>query len=116
VLPEFPDELDYLWGHFVRLSGRRQSGMGANPLTYQEVEAYERKSLARLSAWDVSVIMRLDDAVLGVWARNHKSAPKPDAPAEPIPANDTVNMKAMFRGLATAKRLELAAKKGAQNG
>jgi hypothetical protein len=116
VLPEFPEELEHLWRHFVRLSGRRQAGMAANPITYQEVEAYERKSLARLTAWEVGVIMRLDDAVLGVWANNQKPAPKPDAPADPIPANDTVNMKAMFRGLATAKRSELAARKGAQNG
>jgi hypothetical protein len=107
-MPEAPDDLQYLWEHFVRLSGRRQNGMAANPITYQEVEAYERKALVRLSAWETDLLMRLDAAVLAVWAGNRNPAARPDEPNEPIPAENVKGLKALFRGLAIRKASKAA--------
>ena len=46
---------------FLQLSARRQSGMAVNPLTYGELEAFCRLTKVEFSAWQVSVLMRLDD-------------------------------------------------------
>jgi hypothetical protein len=106
-MPGFPEGLEYLWDHFLKLARRRQIGMAAGPLTYLELEAYERKALVRLSAWETALIMRIDDAVLTVWAGNRK--PKPTGDAEPvaIPTSDVTGMRSLFRGLATFKKQQL---------
>jgi hypothetical protein len=69
--PEFPYALEYLWHHFSNLTNSRQTGMGMNPITYVEIDAYCRLMKVRLSAFDVSAIKRLD-----VIALNASSAPK----------------------------------------
>lgn len=107
-LPPLPDELAYLWAFYLRLARRRQAGMSANPLTYAELEAFERKALVRFTAWEADLLMRVDDAVLAAWA-GERPAPKP-AQGEPVEVSDPQNVKALFRGLATRKRLERAAK------
>lgn len=83
--------------------------MAANPLTYTELEAYERKALVKFTAFETDLLMRVDDAVMAAWAGDR---PKPNT-KEPaaIPASDTSAVRAIFRGLATQKRLEREAKK-----
>ena len=81
--------------------------MAANPLTFVEMEAFERKALVSFSAWEADLIMRLDDAILDVFARN---APKPSGRAkaadepEGIPITDTKSVKGLLRGIAKARR------------
>ncbi|MGA0604856.1 phage tail assembly chaperone [Phenylobacterium sp. VNQ135] len=108
-LPPFPDELDWLWGQYLRLSRRRQSGMGANPISYSEIEAYERKALVTFTAWESDLLMRVDDAVLDALAGEARKSPPSDK-SEPVPVSDTNSVKAIFRGLATQKRVEKEAK------
>lgn len=74
--------------------------MAANPISYTELEAYERKALVTLSAWETDLIMRLDDTVLDVQAAKAKAkskaaSPKADEP-EAIPINDTKSIRGVF--------------------
>jgi hypothetical protein len=69
--PEFPQVLSYLWQHFINLNNSRQSGMGMNPISYSEIDAYCRLMKVSLSTFDVSAIKRLD-----VIALNASSTPK----------------------------------------
>jgi len=61
---------------FLQLSARRQSGMAVNPLTYSELEAFCRLTKVEFSAWQVSVLMRLDDIALRV-SSERKDGKKP---------------------------------------
>lgn len=88
--------------------------MASNPLTYSELEAYERKSKVCFRAWEVDLIMDLDDVVLAGWAEQSAPATAPPgkkpAPHEagPIPASNTGAVKAMLQSLAARKRHEAA--------
>lgn len=80
--------------------------MAANPLTFVEMEAFERKALISFSAWEADLIMRIDDTILDVFARNApKSSGKTKAVDEPegIPISDTKSVKGLLRGFAKAK-------------
>lgn len=63
---------------FLQLSARRQSGMAVNPLTYSELEAFCRLTKVEFSAWQVSVLMRLDDLAMRV-SSERKDGKKPRA-------------------------------------
>jgi hypothetical protein len=95
-------ELEPTWRWFCQLSRRRQSGMAACPLTYTELEAFERKALVEFSAWQADLIMRLDDAVLAVWAEKAKPGGSPTE----IVASDTESLRTMVKARAAQKRLE----------
>lgn len=98
-------ELEPVWRWFCRLSARRQAGMAANPLTYQELEAFERKNLVCLSAWQADLIMRLDDAVLAVW--NQKALRTgSDNQTTDIPVSDVEGIRAMVKARAAQRRME----------
>lgn len=82
--------------------------MAANPLTFLEMEAFERKTLVSLSAWEADLIMRLDNAVLDAIAGNSANAPARTSDGEPAPPlevtpDDTQGARALFRGLAARK-------------
>lgn len=81
--------------------------MAANPISYTELEAYERKALVTLSAWETDLIMRLDDTVLDVRAANAKTK-TPDAEGS---AGVDINDRGAVRGLLSGIRDRLAAKK-----
>ena len=60
---ECPHELSYLWEHFARLCGKRESdGMGGvSPIRYADMHGYCRAhKLPEFEAWEVDVIDRLD--------------------------------------------------------
>lgn len=63
-LPDLPVEVEYLWSAFNKMARRRTSGMSVNPITYADIEAFERKTLNSFSAWETDMIVRLDDAIL----------------------------------------------------
>jgi hypothetical protein len=91
-LPDFPEPLGPVWQAFVDLAGTRQVGMAANPITFSEIEAFKRQTLTPLSAWEVRLLRRLDQAVLPIL--------------NPAPASNTVNVRdgkgvlSMIRGQA----------------
>lgn len=103
-LPDLPDEAAYLWVHYQRLSRRRSAGMGANPISFLELEAYERKSLIDFTAFETDLLMRVDDAVLGAWAGERPASGKPESSS--IPSDDAQGVRSLFRGIATQKRAE----------
>jgi hypothetical protein len=87
--------------------------MGANPISYTEIDAYRRMTLADLNAWDVSVIRRMDAAALAaVDGKAKAKAPKPTDPPEPIPITHTEGVRALMQGLMAKQN----AKKGGQHG
>lgn len=75
--------------------------MGANPITYAEIEAYCRMTFARPTVWEVKLIRRLDAAVLAVWAANQ---PTGKAAAAEVPVSDTQGVKALLLSKATVAR------------
>ena len=99
-MPPFPFELEHVWEAFVELSSTRQSGMGVGPITYLEIEAYRRQTLADLTAWEVKLLRRLDNAVREMIAGQ---APKPKAKGggdtgepEGIPITDQKSIRGVF--------------------
>jgi hypothetical protein len=63
--PPMPEGALYLWVIFRRLSSRRgNNGFGGLPLTYPEIEAFDRLSGARLEPWEIEIIEHLDGLYL----------------------------------------------------
>lgn len=86
--------------------GTRAQGLAIGPITFAEIDAYQRLTHAGLSAWDVRLIRRLDLATQAVKSGH--------APAGPT---DVKGMKATLRA-AVARRAKAAAtaqSKGAEN-
>lgn len=92
---------------FAELAGRRSVGMAPNPLTFSEIEAYERKRLVYISAWETGLIMRMDDAALnalqGTLAHPTETPSKAPAASSGIPITDTASVKGFLRGLMKAQ-------------
>lgn len=93
--------MEYVWNHFNRLAARRQIGMAANPLTYLELEAYERKALVHLPSWETELIMRIDDAVRLVRDADQPPGKAAAPEASEIPTSDVKSVKGLFRSLAS---------------
>jgi hypothetical protein len=83
--------------------------MAANPLTYAELEAFERKALVRFSAWEADLLMRLDDAVLSIWAGQSKpKGGKAPAKNGEIPVDNPKAIGSLFRGIAARFKAKTA--------
>lgn len=100
--PPPPEELQWLWMHYQRLSRRRQAGMGPNPISFLEIEAYERKALVRFSAWETELLTDLDDVVVRHALQKIERNNTTSKPGQ-VPANNPKAVKAMFRGLAASR-------------
>lgn len=77
--------------------------MASNPLTFTEIEAFCRLRLVPLSAWEVGVICRIDDAVLAVWAEEAKSS-QPSRPSGPVSVKDTGGIRGLMQKLTAQRR------------
>lgn len=73
------------------------------PISYLEIEAFNRITAAELSPWDVRVIRRLDDHARAVSLGDTN-------PTSQISAKDGRGVAGMLRGIAQRK------KKGASSG
>ena len=63
--PEFPEELEYLWGWVMELHGRSGVGMaGLAPLTYSTIAAWSELTGAEPGPLDVEALMALDAVLL----------------------------------------------------
>ena len=76
--------------------------MAANPISYQEIEALCRRRLVEFTAWEVALLMRLDDAVLAIWAEK-AAKDKPGGEGGPIPVTNTQGVRALFQDLKARK-------------
>jgi hypothetical protein len=56
----------HIWEWFSDLHNARQVGFAANPISFQEIESFCRLTGALISPWELSVIRRIDQAVLAV--------------------------------------------------
>lgn len=59
-----PPELEYIWEWFAKLSGKRQNGMGVNPISSTEILAWQQRQRIRFDPFEESVIDRLDATFL----------------------------------------------------
>lgn len=89
--------MDYVWTAFNQIAQTRQSGMGVNPLTYLELEAYERKALNPLPAWETALILRLDRTVRAMLEQAQKND-SVQADTE-VSVNDRSGVRGLLRGI-----------------
>ncbi|WP_247460252.1 hypothetical protein [Bradyrhizobium sp. 153] len=59
--PPCPPALAHIWNAFARLGARRASGFGTAPISFLEIEAFQRLSGIRLMPLEVRLIEELDD-------------------------------------------------------
>lgn len=71
--------------------------MAANPITEEALEAYCRRRLVDLSVWEGDLLIRLDDAVLAIWAQQAKAPAKGQEMTEEIPVTDTAGVRGIFQ-------------------
>lgn len=62
--PIMPVELGYIWTWFLKLSRKRQNGMGANPIASTEVLAWAARQGVLMTPFENDVIDRLDELYL----------------------------------------------------
>lgn len=74
--------------------------MAVGPITYSEIEAYDRLTHAQLTAWQVQLIRRLDIA--------ERAKTTPGSGKGEVSARDGQAVTALFRGLAAGKKREAA--------
>jgi hypothetical protein len=68
--PPFPLHDAYIFGIFQELNASRShNGFGYNPLSYTEVDAYRRMTGTVLNAWQVKMLMRIDQIFLAASAK-----------------------------------------------
>ena len=60
----FPDLLGYLWGWFLDLSAGRTGGFGANPITWEGMQAWAALTGTTPAPWEVRTLRALDTAYL----------------------------------------------------
>ena len=68
---------DYLLDYLFEVGPTMPSGMGSSPLTYAEIEAWQRTVAIALSPFEVQLLRRLSVEYFG---ESH-AATKPDCPA-----------------------------------
>lgn len=66
--PVLPDACVELWGIFTELHACRNSGFGPAPITFADIDAFQRVSGIRLEPWELAAIRRADAAYLESYA------------------------------------------------
>lgn len=69
---ELPEDADYLWRWFCRLSGRRQGGMGPASISFPQMESFFRLSGIRPDEWELAALELLDNAWLNAQAEHQQ--------------------------------------------
>jgi len=64
VAPNLPHELAYLWEWFLKLSRKRQSGMGPLPIASEEILAWCARQRVSFEPHEHDILDRLDDLYL----------------------------------------------------
>lgn len=62
AMPPFPEPLGHLWRAYLRLRRRAAGGVsGPNPVGWQDIDAFIRRSGVGLAPWEIEVLERIDD-------------------------------------------------------
>ena len=61
-----------VWGYFIRLHNSRQSGMSANPISYQEIYAFDKLYRLGLHNWEIDAIVALDRVALTAYGKQQE--------------------------------------------
>lgn len=65
ALPPFPEAVRYLWKAFWDLRSRRGgNGFGPSPLSWSDIDAYNRLTGAQFAPWEVQILTAVDDTWL----------------------------------------------------
>lgn len=63
-----------MWQWFVELSNRRGgTGFGANPITWEALQAWVVLTGNELQSWELDAIMTLDGIYMGILAKRAKT-------------------------------------------
>ncbi len=84
----------------MALHNTRSKGFVPNPISFLDIEAFCRLTGAIISPWELSVILRMDQAVLAVMSKSGGQVAG-DAPASEA---DVQEAKLRIRGAATERR------------
>jgi hypothetical protein len=64
-VPKMPTLVKYLWDYFLELHNRRTNyGWGHVPLSFAEIDAWERKTRRSLDPWELEALLEIDAAYL----------------------------------------------------
>lgn len=61
LVPPCPSALGHVWNAFARLSARRASGFAGNPISFLEIDAFQRLTGFRFMPLEIRLIEELDD-------------------------------------------------------
>ncbi len=67
--PPLPDAGLYLWQWFCELHGRRSSGLGVNPISWTDLQAWATLRRLSLQQWELSLLCALDGAWLEAYGK-----------------------------------------------
>jgi len=70
--PYLPEGALLIWQYFVELNATRGGGMGPAPISYSEMEAWQRMTRRYLPAWQITAIKRMDAAFMQVESERQK--------------------------------------------
>jgi hypothetical protein len=72
--PPFPDRYAHIWNAFLELhTGRSYSSNGPNPLSWSDIEAWDRLFKQNLQDWEIRAIKALDLIWLRVMGEDGKN-------------------------------------------
>lgn len=71
--PALASEAEPLWFVFCALHQTRASGMGVGPISFGEIESYQRLVGVKLDPWEVQAVRAIDMAYLQHEAERSKS-------------------------------------------
>lgn len=75
--PEIPPELEHLWVWFWQLrTANPSAGFGPTPLSFGEMDAWQRVTGNRLAPWQVDVLLAMDAAFLAAQPKQAKQGAK----------------------------------------
>lgn len=90
-----PWPLEHLWEWFAELAAARTgNGFGPNPISYAEIASWAALRCAAPSAWEVSLLRRMDSA----WLMASRPPDKND-PVRQVAADNVSGVSGLFAGL-----------------